>query len=51
MALIEASLEELPVSAILGSALPRNNDLSTQAQLLWVVLPHLCGLLELAYVI
>ena len=40
VALIEASLEELPVSAIFGSALPNNNDLSARAQLIWVVPPH-----------
>jgi len=37
VALIEASLEELPVSAIFGSALPSNKNQST---LLWVVPPH-----------
>ena len=41
MALIEVSLEELPVSAIFGSVLPSNNDRSTRAQLIWVVLPQL----------
>ena len=43
VALIEASLEELPVSVIFGSALPSNNDLSTQAQLVWVVPPQLAS--------
>ena len=43
IALIEASLEELPVSAIFGSALPSNNDQSTWAQLIWVVLPQLAS--------
>ena len=37
VALIEASLEELPVSAIFRSALPSNKDQSTRAQLFWVV--------------
>ena len=43
MALIEASLEELPVSAIFGSALLSNKDQSTRAQLLWVVPPQLAS--------
>ena len=43
MALIEASLEEQPVTATLGLALPSNNDLSTRAQLFWVVPPQLAS--------
>ena len=54
--LIEASLEELPVSAIFGSALPSNKDQSTRAQLFWVVLSQLASeladsLLEMATIV
>jgi len=56
MALIEASLEELPVSAIFGSALPSNKDQSTRAQLFWVVPSQLASeladsLLEMATIV
>ena len=43
VALIEASLEELPLSAILGSELPSNEDQCTRAQLNWVVPPQLAS--------
>ena len=43
VALIETLLKELLVSAIFGSALSSNNDLSTRAQLVWVVPPQLAS--------
>ena len=43
VALIETLLEELPVSAIFGSALLSNKDQSTRAQLFWVVPPQLAS--------
>ena len=43
VALIETLLEELLLSAIFGSALSSNNDLSTRAQLVWVVPPQLAS--------
>ena len=52
VALIKTLLEELPVSAIFGSALPSNNDLSTRAQLVWMVPPHIyrLGAVEYKYI-
>ena len=43
MAFIEASLEELPVSANLGQELLSNKDQCTWPQLVWVVPPQLAS--------
>ena len=47
VALIEASLEKSPVSAVFESKLPCNLDLSTRAQFIWVVPPQLISELKL----
>ena len=49
MAFIEASLEELPVSAKFGSELLSNKDQCTRAQLVWVVPPQIRALIRLAF--